>query len=170
MIERRNLLSAVTPVTSATDSLKKHTHQATQNGILIKLGLLKSGNLMNWWMIERRDLFALNEERLNISSLKTTKQNQICRWDPDHYCTGWMIRCERDKNNPQWMQQKTVKSILWFGECLCLQHCKRLYSWERISQTIGIPSRTQKISHSNKVRHMWYIGIGTRWELWSEEN
>ena len=24
-----------------------HTHQATQNGILIKLGLLKSGNLMN---------------------------------------------------------------------------------------------------------------------------
>ena len=42
-----NLLFAVTPVTSATDSLKKHTHQATQNGILIKLGLLKSGNLMN---------------------------------------------------------------------------------------------------------------------------
>ena len=46
-IERGNLLFAVTPVTSATDSLKKHTHQATQNGILIKLGLLKSGNLMN---------------------------------------------------------------------------------------------------------------------------
>ena len=38
--------------------------------------------------IERGDLlFALNEERLNISSLKTTKQNQICRWDPDHSCT-----------------------------------------------------------------------------------
>ena len=29
-------MSAVTPVMSATDSLKKHTHQATQNGILIK--------------------------------------------------------------------------------------------------------------------------------------
>ena len=25
---------------------------------------------------------------LNISSLKTTKQNQICPWDPDHSCTG----------------------------------------------------------------------------------
>ena len=46
-IERRNLLFAVTPVTGATDSLKKHTHRATQNGILIKLGLLKSGYLMN---------------------------------------------------------------------------------------------------------------------------
>ena len=38
-----NLLFAVIPVTSATDSLKKHTYQATQNGILIELGLLKSG-------------------------------------------------------------------------------------------------------------------------------
>ena len=28
-----NLLFAVTPVTSATDSLKKHTHQATRNNI-----------------------------------------------------------------------------------------------------------------------------------------
>ena len=35
---------------------------------------------MNWWMVERRDLlFALNEERLNISSLKTTKQNLLHR-------------------------------------------------------------------------------------------
>ena len=66
MIERWNLMSAVTWVTSATDSLKKHTHQATQNGILIKLGLLKSGNLI-WWMIERRDLlFALKEERTRL--------------------------------------------------------------------------------------------------------
>ena len=41
------------------DPLYAHTHLATQNGILIKLGLLKSGNLMNWWTIERGDpLFA----------------------------------------------------------------------------------------------------------------
>ena len=45
--ESQSPLSAVTLVTSAPDSLKKHTHQATQNGILMKLGLLKSGNLMN---------------------------------------------------------------------------------------------------------------------------
>ena len=30
-----------------TDPLYTHTYQATQNGMLIKLGLLKSGNLMN---------------------------------------------------------------------------------------------------------------------------
>ena len=48
------------------------------------------------------------------------------------------------------MQQKTVKSILWYGECSCLQHCKHLYSWWRITQTIGIPSTSQKISQWNR--------------------
>ena len=37
--------------------------------------------------IERGDpLFVLKEERIT-SSLKTTKQNQKCRWNPDHSCT-----------------------------------------------------------------------------------
>ena len=35
-------------------------------------------------------------------------------------------------------------SVIW--ECLCLLHCKHLYSWGRITQTIGIPSKIQKIS------------------------
>ena len=75
-IERRDPLFALKE--ERTDPLYTHTHQATQNGMLIKLGLLKSGNLMNWWMIERWDpLFALRE-RIN-SLLKTTKQNQNCR-------------------------------------------------------------------------------------------
>ena len=141
---------------------------------MTKLGLLKSGNLMNWWMIERRDqLSALKEEQCHSnSSLETTKQNQICRWDPDHSCTGWMIRCEQDKNNPQWMQQKTVKNILWYGECSCLQHWNQLYSWGRITQTIGIPSRIQKISQWNKCstylqnwcpNKIWDLWIGHNW-------
>ena len=44
-------------------------------------------------------------------------------------------------------------SVTW--ECSCLQHCKHLYSWERITQTIGIPSRIQKRSHNETdVRHI----------------
>ena len=35
------------------DPLYTLTHQATQNGTLIKLGLPKSGDLMNWWKIEK---------------------------------------------------------------------------------------------------------------------
>ena len=48
------------------------------------------------------------------------------------------------------MLQKTAKNILWYGECSCLQHCKHLYSCERITQTFGSPSRIQKISQWNK--------------------
>ena len=65
------------------DPLYTHTHQATQNGILIKLGLLKSGNLMNWWKIERWD--PLTHSTRTDSLLKTMrwiltpKQNQTCR-------------------------------------------------------------------------------------------
>ena len=35
-------------------------------------------------------------------------------------------------------------------ECLCLLHCERLYSWRRIIQTIGVPSKIQKISQWNR--------------------
>ena len=48
------------------------------------------------------------------------------------------------------MLQKTAKNILWSGECSCLQHWNHLYSCERITQTIGIPSRIRKISQWNK--------------------
>ena len=75
------------------DPLYAHTHQATQNGLLIKLGLLKSGNLMNWWTIEPSDPLWAHSKRTN-SLLKTMRriltpsQNQNCRLDPDHSCTG----------------------------------------------------------------------------------
>ena len=48
------------------------------------------------------------------------------------------------------MQQKTATNILKYGECLCLQHFEHLYSWWRITQTIGIPSKMQKISQGNR--------------------
>ena len=66
------------------DPLWTLTHQATQNGMLIKLGLLKSGNLMNWWKIEQSDLLYSHSTRTD-SLLKaviwtlTSKQNQKCR-------------------------------------------------------------------------------------------
>ena len=77
-IERWNKLFAVTPVMSATDSLKKHTHQATQNGILIKLGLLESGNLMNWWMIERWDCCLPSRRSAHVS-------NTFLSWTQERY-------------------------------------------------------------------------------------
>ena len=105
------------------DPLYAHTHQATQNGMLIKLGLLKSGNQMNWWKYEQGDLFINNHPVCSHSTQTdlllmtmiwtlTPSQNQTCRWNPDHSCIGWMIKCERGKDNPQKMQQKTATNIL----------------------------------------------------------
>ena len=42
------------------------------------------------------------------------------------------------------IQCKTSTNVLWFGECLCLQHWEHLYSWERITQTMSIPSKIQE--------------------------
>ena len=65
-IERGHTLLAVTQVTSQCtttgDLLKARTQHAAQDGMLTELGLLKSGKLMNWWMIERGNpLFALGQ-------------------------------------------------------------------------------------------------------------
>ena len=56
-----------------TDPLCTHTHQATQNGMLMKLGLLKSGHLMNWWKIEWGDSLIAHNERLNHVLLVTAR-------------------------------------------------------------------------------------------------
>ena len=144
------------------DLLRTLTHQVTQSGMLIKLGLLKSGNLMNWWKIEQGDLFVNSHlvcsqsTRTNLSLMTMTwtltpTQNQTCRYYPDHSCTGWMIECDRFKTNPQKMQHETATHLLWYGECFCLRRWKHLYSWERISQKIYIPSKIkEKIWHWNR--------------------
>ena len=54
---------------------------------------------------------------------------------------GWMIDCERNWTVLQKMQCKTSTNVLCFGECLCLRHWKHLYSWERTTQKICIPSK-----------------------------
>ena len=50
-----------------------------------------------------------------------------------------------DHSSKDAMQDIDKRSVI--GECLCLQHWKHLYSWERITQKIYIPSKIQgKIS------------------------
>ena len=55
-----------------------------------------------------------------------------------------MIDCERYWTILQKMQCKTSTIVLLFGECPCLRHWKHLYSWERITQSICIPSKIQR--------------------------
>ena len=41
------------------------SHQVIQSGMLVRLGLLKSGNLMNWWKLEEDDLLYSHSTRTN---------------------------------------------------------------------------------------------------------
>ena len=82
-----------------------------------------------------------------------------------------MIKCGRGKTNPQKMQRKTATNILWCGECLCRLHCKYLYSWWRITQTIGIPTKIQKISQWNRCStylRNWYPNNQMRSMEWKQ--
>ena len=80
-----------------------------------------------------------------------------------------MIKCEIGSTNLQKMQRKTLTNTLWYGECLCLVHYKHLYWWRRITQTICIPSKIQKISQWNRCStylRSWYPNNQTRSMEW----
>ena len=82
---------------------------------------------------------------------------------------GWTTKRKKDRNEFQ-MFQKTEKNILWFGECSCLEQWNQEYSLERISWTIAIPSRNKRSHIETNVRHIYKIGVWTRWYLWIGNN
>ena len=57
----------------------------------------------------------------------------------------------------QKMQCKTLTNVLWFGECSCLQHWKHLFSWERITHKIYIPSKKKQGTISLWNRCLTYL-------------
>ena len=63
--------------------LKALSQHATQNGMITKLGLLKSGKLTHRWVIERGNPLCSLKEKQDYSnlSLETMKQNQNCQGD-----------------------------------------------------------------------------------------
>ena len=151
--------------------------------MLARIGLPKSGNLMNWWKLEQGDLFMNNHPvcsqstRTNLLLMTmiwtlTPTQNQTCRYHPDHSCTGWMIECERFKTNPQKMQHKTVTnhSLIWrmfmsfdIGS-ICI-HGKNY------SENLHSIKNTGKDLNETDVQHIWKVDNRTiRWDLWSEYN
>ena len=99
-------------------------HQTTQNGILTKSDLLKSGNLMKCWKQERErpvsgqpagsftqhtDRFVIGDDDMDSN---TATESDLSLSHGHHSCTGSMIECERYWTNLQKMQCNTVSNIL----------------------------------------------------------
>ena len=58
------------------------------------------------------------------------------------------VRKRQNQSSMDATKDSDKNSVIW--GCFCLPHCKHLYSWERITQTIYIPSKIQKISQWNR--------------------
>ena len=75
---------------------------------------------MNWWKLEQGDLFYSHSTRTD-SLLKTIiwtltpKQNQKCRWNHGHSCTGWMnqVRKRQDQSSKDATQDSNKHSLIW---------------------------------------------------------
>ena len=90
----------------------------------------------------------------------TAAESDLSLLKPVHSWTEWMTDCERCWTVLQKTQCKTLTNVLWFGECLCLRQWKHLYSWERITQTMYIPSKIQENifleSRCSRYLNSWY--------------
>ena len=64
---------------------------------------------------QHTDRFVIDDHEMDNNTVEEIRH--VVK-NPDHSCTGWMIECERCWTNPQKMQHKTAKNILWYGECL----------------------------------------------------
>ena len=106
MIERGNPLSTVTQVmsqcTTKNNLLKARIQHATQGGTMTKLGLLKSGKLVNRWMIERGNpLSALKEEHCSQQFIIGDDEAELeLSLGPRSFLDRVsMIKCGKDKND-----------------------------------------------------------------------
>ena len=134
------------------DPLYTLTYQTTQNGMLIKFGLLKSGNLINWWKIEQDDLGCIRtahgqihcwkrkDEFLHRSRISNVVNIQIIlaqgEWSSAKEAKTILKRCN-DKRSVIWcmFMSSTLQASVFMG---------------KITQTIYIPSNIQKIAQWNR--------------------
>ena len=150
-------------ITEQSDLLKTLTHQAAQNGMLIKLGLLKTGNLMNRWKIEHGDL--LYSHSTHRSRIRNVVKIQIIlaqgEWSSAKEAVPMLKRCNKRQRQPlcdMWnVYVFDIGSICLHGEELLRQ--------------LTFHQKYRRSHTKTDVRHIWKVNSRTiRWDLWSDSN
>ena len=128
-----------------SDPLYAHNHEATQNGILIKLGLPKSGSdeLMDdrtgrpVVFAQHTDQFVIENDKMNSY---TEAESELSSGSRSFlYKVTDQVRKRQTQSSKDATKDSDKHSVFW--ECLCLQHCEHLYSRSRITSTICSPSK-----------------------------
>ena len=87
-------------------------------------------------MIERRDPLWMHSTRTNLL-LNNDKMNSYTEAESELSLESrWFLHRVNDQVRKRQNQsskdaKKTATNILWYCDCLCLLHCKHLYSWEK---------------------------------------
>ena len=141
--------------------------------MLTEIGLLKSGNLMKWWKLERRDLFVSSPLVCSQSTRTdfllmtmiwtlTPSQNQTCKWSIAKDIGPILKRCNKRQRHAFFNMVNVY--VLNIGS-ICI-HGKGLL------RKFTLHQRYREQSHNDSdVWHIWKIDSWTiRWDLWSEHN
>ena len=100
---------------------------------------------------QHTDKFVIDDD--DMESETATESNFYLRSRSFLNKVNDQLRKILDHSSKKTMQD--IENVLYFGESLCLRHGKHLYSWERLTQTIGISSKIQEKSHlKTDVRHI----------------
>ena len=156
------------------DPLYTRTHQATQNGNVDKTWSSqewKSDELME---DRQGDLLCSHSTRTDsllktIGWILTPKQNQKCRWNPDHSCTGeWSSAKEAEPilkryNRRQRQTFCNMENVYVFNIasiCIYIQELLRQFAFHQ---------KYKRSHNETSVRHTWEIDNRTiRRDLWNK--
>ena len=108
------------------DLISTLTHQVTQNGILIKFGLLKSRNQMIWWKIEQGDLLYTHSTRTDLlwgMFMSSTLQASV--FMVKNYSDNW----HSIKNT----EDLTMKQMFDISEKLVSEQSDEIYGVKKIN-------------------------------------
>ena len=130
--------------------------------------LMEVGTLRPVLFAQHTDMFVLLK---TIIWTLTPKQNQKCRQNPDHSCTGWMIKCERGSTNLQKMQQKQRQTLCDMVNVYVFYIASICIHGEDLLRQYAFHQKYRRSHNETDVRHIWEIDIRTvRRDLWSEYN
>ena len=126
-------------ITEQGDLFKTLTHQATQKGMLIKLGLLR---VEIWWLMEDRTgrpvVFAQHTEKFiveNDDMDSHTGAESEMSLESRSFLHRVNDQVRKEANERQRQTLCDMENVYVF------YNAKHLYSWRRVTQTIYIPSK-----------------------------
>ena len=160
------------------DPLYAHTHQATQNRMLIRLGLLKSGNLMNWWTI-RTGTPVVCSQRAHQFVIEDDETNSHTEAEPELslgsrsflHRVNDQVRKRQNQSSKDATKDSDKHSVKWWMCMSSTLQASICIHGEELLRQLACHQKYRRSHNETDVRHIWEIDNRTiRRDLWNEYN